>query len=70
MGSVLGTEEGRGGVEPSGRNNGVYSCVGGGGSAALTKTKLPMPDTDELERRFTKVLVSTKKLYMCRKHSL
>lgn len=36
------------------RNNGVY---GGGGGASLTKDKLPMPDSDELERRFTKVLV-------------
>lgn len=43
----------RGGEQPV-RNNGVY---GGGGGASLTKDKLPMPDTDELERRFTKVLV-------------
>ena len=46
----------RGGDQPV-RNNGVFSGVGGGGGAALTKDKLPMPDTDELERRFTKVLV-------------
>ncbi|XP_050738380.1 formin-like protein isoform X2 [Eriocheir sinensis] len=44
----------RGGEQPV-RNNGVY---GGGGGASLTKDKLPMPDTDELERRFTKVLAS------------
>ncbi|KAK8403020.1 hypothetical protein O3P69_000924 [Scylla paramamosain] len=49
----------RGGDQQPVRNNGVY-CTGGGGGggAALTKDKLPMPDTDELERRFTKVLAS------------
>lgn len=46
------------GGETIGRNNGVYSSGGGGGTLLHTKDKLPMPDATELERRFTKVLAS------------
>ncbi|XP_063585534.1 formin-like protein isoform X3 [Penaeus indicus] len=54
MGSAESKCIGDRGGEPCGRNNGV--CIAPGG--ALTKDKLPMPDSTELERRFTKVLAS------------
>lgn len=54
MGSAESKCIGDRGGEPVGRNNGV--CIAPGG--ALTKDKLPMPESSELERRFTKVLAS------------
>ncbi|XP_071545954.1 formin-like protein [Panulirus ornatus] len=54
MGSAESKCIGDRGGEGVGRNNGVQTS----GVATLTKDKLPMPDTDELERRFTKVLAS------------
>ncbi|CAL4106192.1 unnamed protein product, partial [Meganyctiphanes norvegica] len=50
-------ERGGCGEGAMGRNNVVYTSTGGGGGP-LTKDKLPMPDHQELDRRFTKVLAS------------
>ena len=42
----------------SGRSNGVTPCRLPNTVGSLSKAKLPMPDSGELEKRFAKILVS------------